>query len=166
VFVVSDYCGKVNDWPGQPRGVPRQSLLSWAQIREMDRHGIEFGAHTVTHPRLDRLPSDSMEREIMNSKHAIEDRLGHPIDLFAYPYGRWSPVSKTVVRRAFAGACTTHLAVVGPRSDPLALPRVDAAYVTRRSMFAHLPDPWFSCYLDVRRAMRTASAHLLRRPWR
>ena len=39
--------------------------MTWFQIRELDRHGIELGAHTFSHPRLDRVPPEELEREIV-----------------------------------------------------------------------------------------------------
>lgn len=82
VFLVAGYCGRQNDWPNRPLTVPHLSLLSWTQIREMDRRGIEFGAHSLSHPRLDRLAPEKAAPEILDSKACIEDRLGHAVELF------------------------------------------------------------------------------------
>ena len=165
VFLVPDYCGQSNDWPSQPRTVPRLGLLSWEQIGEMHRHGLEFGGHTLTHPRLDRLAPDEAEREIVGSKAEIEDHLGRSVELFAYPYGRYDAAAETIVRRAHAGACTAHLRLVAPRSDPLALERVDAYYVQDPLLFRAMWNPTFSLYLGLRRPMRAIASAALRRPW-
>lgn len=63
-------------------------MLSWDQVREMERNGISFGAHTVNHPVLSRVGLDVVEREIQNSKTKIEEETGKPITAFAYPFGR------------------------------------------------------------------------------
>ena len=91
VFVVTGYCGRHNDWPGQPVQVPPASLLTWAQIKELDQEGFEIGAHTIDHPRLDLLPADELRRQVFDGKATIEDRLGHAIHTFSYPYGRHTP---------------------------------------------------------------------------
>ena len=44
IFLVTRYCGLDNQWPGQPPGVPVESLMSWPQIAELAAEGVEFGA--------------------------------------------------------------------------------------------------------------------------
>jgi Polysaccharide deacetylase len=39
-------------------------MLSWAEIPEMQRAGIAFGAHTLTHPDLARIPEREVETEM------------------------------------------------------------------------------------------------------
>lgn len=166
VFLVPGYCGGRNDWPGQPSTIPRQALLTWAQVAEMDRHGIEFGAHSLSHARLDHLTPEKIEREILDSKTSIEDHLGHAVELFAYPYGRHNDTVKAIVRRAYSGACSAHLGLVGPSSDPFALERVDVHYLAQPWVFRRLSTPLFSLYLGVRRPLRTVASLVLNRPWR
>lgn len=139
--------------------------MSWAQIREMDEHGIEFGAHTLTHPRLDQLHPDEIEDEVVGCKSAIEDRLGHGVQFFAYPYGRHSRIDEDLVSRTYVGACGGGLGYVGPKSDPFALERVDSYYIAHPWMFKGLSSPWLSLYLSVRRPLRTVASVLLRRAW-
>jgi peptidoglycan/xylan/chitin deacetylase (PgdA/CDA1 family) len=165
-FLVAGYCDGQNDWPNQPPAIPHQSLLTWDQIREMDQNGIEFGAHSISHPFLDRLSLDEMEHEILYSKASIEDQLGHAITLFAYPYGRYTASIKAIVGRKYDGACTTQLGMVGSRSDPLELERIEAHYLTHPSLFRGLSRAWFPTYLGFRRLLRTAASAVLRRPWK
>lgn len=63
-------------------------MLSWEQIKEMHKHGLEFGAHTVTHPILSLLDDEEMQREILQSKQTIEAQLQTKIEIFAYPNGQ------------------------------------------------------------------------------
>ena len=157
IFLVADYCGKWSDWPSQPASAPRFPLMTWSQICEMDSHGIEFGGHTFSHPRLDQVPPEGLEHEIVESKSSIEGRLGHSIELFAYPYGRYNEASDSIVRQVYSGACTTRLALAGPESDPLALERVDAYYVQTPLLFRRLSSPMTSMYLSIRGRGRTRS---------
>lgn len=165
VFLVAGYCGKSNGWPSQPTGVPRFPLMTWPQIRELERHGIDFGAHTFTHPRLDRVPPGELEHEVLASKAVIEDHLGHEASLFSYPYGRYNRASAELVSQAYAGACTTHLGMVTADSDPLALPRVDAYYVQQPQIFRLLSSPIFAMYLGIRRPVRSVASAVLHREW-
>jgi peptidoglycan/xylan/chitin deacetylase (PgdA/CDA1 family) len=166
VFLVAGYCGLENNWPNQPAAVPSQPLMTWTQICELDRNGIEFGAHSITHPLLDQLVSGDVEREILDSKATVEDQVGHAIELFAYPYGRYNETVKRIVSRAYTGACSTRLGVVRPGSDPLALDRIEVHYVANLRLFQGLSRPWFSSYLGMRRLLRTAASTALRRPWK
>ena len=63
-----------------------QDCLTWSEVRELQRYGISFGSHTVTHPQLRTLGNEAIEREIADSKNAIEQKTGCTADSFAYPY--------------------------------------------------------------------------------
>jgi peptidoglycan/xylan/chitin deacetylase (PgdA/CDA1 family) len=60
--------------------------LNWAEVRELQGHGISFGSHTVTHPKLLELDLQTIQREIVDSKRAIEQKLGCEVESFAYPF--------------------------------------------------------------------------------
>jgi peptidoglycan/xylan/chitin deacetylase (PgdA/CDA1 family) len=165
VFLVSNHCGGHNNWPNQPASVPSEPLLTWSQIREMESARIEFGGHTATHPRLDQLSSMALEDELIVSKQVIENRLGHDINMFAYPYGRFNRAIRHLVGQIYTGACSTQLALAGPASDALALPRLEALYVAWPALFAAMFNPLFSPYLIMRRLLRRAAALVLNRAW-
>src|SRR5215472_8679775 len=62
-------------------------FLTWRDVRELQSQGICFGSHTVTHPDLRSLGPDQIEYELVRSKETLEDRLGLPVESFAYPHG-------------------------------------------------------------------------------
>jgi peptidoglycan/xylan/chitin deacetylase (PgdA/CDA1 family) len=64
-----------------------KGYLSWQKMRELAQNPFTFGSHTLTHPRLPKLDNRTIERELGESKKIIEDRLGKPVEMFAYPYG-------------------------------------------------------------------------------
>jgi peptidoglycan/xylan/chitin deacetylase (PgdA/CDA1 family) len=103
--------------------------------------------------------------EILDSKARIEDRLGHAVETFAYPYGRYNAAVKAVVRRAFTGASAAYPGLAGAGSDPWALPRIDAHYVARQQVFRRMGNRLFGPYLGLRRSSRTLASLLLRRQW-
>lgn len=62
--------------------------LTEAQIKEMQASGVfHFGSHTVTHAKLDVALSEEIERELSESKTAIEAITGEPVTALAYPNG-------------------------------------------------------------------------------
>src|SRR5262249_49875913 len=54
-------------------------MLTWAQLREMQRSGMHIGAHTVTHAFLDELDEDAARQEITTSVRRLRDQLDAPI---------------------------------------------------------------------------------------
>jgi peptidoglycan/xylan/chitin deacetylase (PgdA/CDA1 family) len=72
-------------------------MLSWEEARNMQAHGISFGAHTVSHPILTRVPLEQAEYEIAESKNQIEGKLGIAVRTFAYPNGQKQDISPEVI---------------------------------------------------------------------
>jgi peptidoglycan/xylan/chitin deacetylase (PgdA/CDA1 family) len=60
--------------------------LTWTQVRELRKAGVEFGSHTVTHPQLRSVSTEQLRAEVGQSKHEIEEKLGERVEAFAYPY--------------------------------------------------------------------------------
>lgn len=166
IYLVTGYCGMRNDWPGQPAIIPRLPLLDWDQIRKMESAGIEFGAHTVNHPVLDRIGKEDAIWEIRYAKRTMIKRLGHPIRSFAYPYGRYNHGVKQLVVEEFANACSTNQGFIGAQFDPHVIARIDVSYFLNPAMFKRLFEPVASPYLKVRKLMRTIASTVLSRPWR
>lgn len=60
--------------------------LTWSEVRELHAGGIKFGSHTVTHPDLRSLGPEQIDHELGYSKEVIEQKLGVPVESFAYPF--------------------------------------------------------------------------------
>src|SRR5262245_61038035 len=118
VFVVSG-------WLGQPH--PSASwtrILTADELRELRAAGIEIGAHTVTHPDLSALPYEQAREELAESKRRLEEVLGEPVEVAAYPYGLATEETARACRDAgFRAACVT--TGRGDWGDPHLLPRQD-----------------------------------------
>lgn len=146
VFLVSGYCGAANDWPSQWPGVPRLPLMTWSTIQGLSRAGVEFGAHTATHPDLGRLDEAAMREEVLSSKRRIEDATGREALAFAYPYGSMPEPARRLVAEHFRAGCSTRLGYVTAGSRPETLERLDVYYLARLSLFRHLfasPARWY-----------------------
>lgn len=127
-----------------------RSMLSWREIQEMQRWGITFGAHTLTHPDLTRLPYHRVEAEVCNSKVIIEGILSAPVACFAYPYGRYDNQSCEIVRQHFTCACSDKLGLVTGSSDLYALERVDGYYLRTDRLFDVMLTKLFPWYIRAR----------------
>jgi peptidoglycan/xylan/chitin deacetylase (PgdA/CDA1 family) len=98
VFVVSGLVGERNEWD---KGIGHVApLMTWTQLEQVLGLGFSIGSHTVTHPHLDRLPSDVARRELLESRQVLERRLGVPIRTFCYPYGHWNEQVRALVAHA------------------------------------------------------------------
>jgi len=103
-------------------------MLTPEMVVNLDRHGIEIGAHTVTHPILTSLDDASAMEEIVTSKRELEAITGKPVTLFAYPNGKvgkdFDARHVAMVREAgFQAAFTTAVGAITRRHDRYQLPR-------------------------------------------
>lgn len=112
-----------------PSAVGKELVLSWDEIREMAKNGITFGAHTVSHPILTRVPLEQAREEIVASQRRIEEELGGAVDTFSYPNGGpgdFNDDIKSIIRQnrfVCAVACFPSR-LVSATSDPYELGRV------------------------------------------
>jgi peptidoglycan/xylan/chitin deacetylase (PgdA/CDA1 family) len=72
-------------------------MLTWEQARELSSAGVEFGAHTVTHPVLRNLTDDEAAYEITESVRRVRQELGLEQIPFAYPYGGRQEVDERII---------------------------------------------------------------------
>lgn len=80
--------------------------LSWQEIRELAQNQFTFGSHTLTHPRLCSLDNMTIRRELHDSKKIIQDRLGQPVVLLAYPYGESNELIQDIAcESGYQAAC-------------------------------------------------------------
>ncbi len=133
-------------------------MLSWGEIKEMQRAGFEFGAHTLSHADLTRLTSeDQLKREICESKDIVSETLGIPVNTFAYPYGRYNDHVRDIVRQHFVCACSDKLGTVSRKSDIYALERVEMYYFrsnTRFNIIGTALFPWYMRAVNIPRRFR------------
>ncbi|GIP38659.1 hypothetical protein J31TS4_19390 [Paenibacillus sp. J31TS4] len=85
----------------------QEGYLTWKQVRRLQRAGWSIEPHTMNHVRLPDLDLVLQRREIVESKRAIEKRLGRRVLAFSYPYGEYDErtleaLRQTGIRYAFA----------------------------------------------------------------
>lgn len=153
IFVVSEYCGRNNNWPSQLHGVPDLPLLSWDKLSALPPL-ISLGAHTMTHPDLRRLSAEECERELCECQGQIEQHLGRPVRCLAYPYGASSPQVRSLADRHFELAVGTSLRFLSTRSSRLDLPRIDAYYLRGWFSLERLFTESGSLYIGFRSLLR------------
>jgi peptidoglycan/xylan/chitin deacetylase (PgdA/CDA1 family) len=90
------------------------ALMNWDELKQMQNSGwVEIGSHTCTHRRLTcALDETQLGYEIQHSKHLLNERLEHPVSLFCFPNGDYSPDALRLVKDNYDAAVTTNRGVV------------------------------------------------------
>jgi peptidoglycan/xylan/chitin deacetylase (PgdA/CDA1 family)/glycosyltransferase involved in cell wall biosynthesis len=122
VFVVSGQIGGTNAWD-EAHSWGGHRLLNAEQIRYWSCHGVEFGAHSRTHPELPGIPPSLAQDEISGSANDLKALLGTPVGSFAYPYGEYNSFVYQQVAREFPVAFTTEEGLNTLSTDPHVLRR-------------------------------------------
>ncbi len=105
----------------------REAKLSDQQVEKLlDSGCIELGSHSMTHANFLAMDSQSICRELLDSKKKLEERFGVLVSSFAYPFGLYEPEQVELVKRAgYSSAVTTREGIENPASwNPLQLSRI------------------------------------------
>ena len=103
---------------------------------------VDIGAHTASHPVLSSMSPGDQEAEITSGRKALEDVMGQPINVFAYPYGDQLSFTKETTeileQNAFKGAVTTLNAGIDKNSKIFELPRITIRECTPNQLLEKL----------------------------
>lgn len=131
-----------------PAGFFRKLMMNWDQVREMQKGGIEFGAHTMHHPILTRISLEQVREEVQGSKARIEQELGEPVLGFAYPNGQSTDLNDQIEKIvADSGIRTAFTLLNGPSSpsevkrNPHAIRRIFISHRHSLAEYAMLLSP-------------------------
>ena len=96
--------------------------LTWDQLRQLHKQGLEIGSHTRTHFNCGSDNRANLHTEIVGSKEDLELHLGTPIEYFSFPFGLPENISDEALKiatRAYPhvfsafGGCNTAVDPVG-----------------------------------------------------
>lgn len=62
--------------------------MSWDQARQLEKLGVQFGSHSVSHCVFSRATTEAAQTELENSWRRIKQELNSPSEIFAWPIGR------------------------------------------------------------------------------
>lgn len=80
--------------------------VSWEHVREMRRHGMEFGSHGLTHAKMTTLDKRQALDELTCSRQTIEDHLGEAVTAFSFPYGYYdADLIKLAASAGYTACC-------------------------------------------------------------
>lgn len=106
------------DWDGD---IGSERMMNWQQAEELHRSGlVTVGAHTVTHPMLDRCDAGQARRELFEPAEQLRCRLGCEFLPLSYPQGRCPPAEVMgIVREAKYDCAFTGRWAENTRRTPL-----------------------------------------------
>jgi peptidoglycan/xylan/chitin deacetylase (PgdA/CDA1 family) len=103
----------------------KPGYLNESQLRDLDAQGFEIGCHSMTHPYLSDLSDQELKCEIADAKLLLENILGHPIQHFSCPGGRYDERTLETARQAgFATVANSQFYANSSRTNPYELGRV------------------------------------------
>ena len=85
---------------------PEYSAVTWEQLAEMNKNGIEIGSHTMNHPILSKIQKKKFYEEINLSKAYLEDKLNCEIMSFSYPNSAPDDINKQVIEQVKSAGYT------------------------------------------------------------
>ncbi len=108
--------------------LPDDLMMRSEQVLALRNAGMQIGAHTSSHPILEKIPDSQAVSEISEGKHVLESLLGEAVSLFAYPNGSpnvdYTARHVAMVRQAgYLGAVSTASGVATQETDIYQLPR-------------------------------------------
>jgi peptidoglycan/xylan/chitin deacetylase (PgdA/CDA1 family) len=111
------------------------SMMTWEQMRAMQKGGADFANHGTTHGHLVRpgkgesrkVWRERIKGEILKAEGRLEAELGPTPKLFAYPFGEYDQRLANIVEELGYVGFGQHSGPAGYHSDLRALPRFPMA---------------------------------------
>ena len=105
--------------------------MTWDQLRALAGQGFEFGCHTDTHIDLGSADEQTVRAELGLCKRKLQQELGVPTELFAYPFGGKQHINerslKLVREEGFSCCASCYGGSNAPLSDPYDIHRIGIA---------------------------------------
>lgn len=106
--------------------------LGWAAVKKLERRGVMFGPHTVSHGIVSRMSDVTARWELLEGWKQLQAHVAEPLDIYGWPTGRngdFGPRDIAIVREAgFRAAVATENDYALFPADPSA----DAMFSLRR----------------------------------
>lgn len=141
---------------GGPLDRDRTCGLSVSQLRELEAMGHRIGAHNDAHRNLAQLDDAGMAYEIDGALDRLADLLGHPVEDFAWAFGRVEdapPAALALMRRRCR---RVYSSVRG-----LNVPGVTPAVLLRDPLSVHYPAVFNRACIEGALDHHYAGAHVL-----
>jgi peptidoglycan/xylan/chitin deacetylase (PgdA/CDA1 family) len=103
----------------------RKWMIDWNEAALMNQDIIDFGSHGCSHRILTQLTSSEAAHELSESARLIQEKLGAPANLLAYPNGDYNDeIRRLAVEAGYHAAVATRSSGERSRFDLFGLSRV------------------------------------------
>lgn len=124
-----------------PAHVGTPNYLSWTELRAMADVGMSIQSHGFDHVYLDDLTPAQVNAQLVDSKRAIEDKLGRPVTVFAPPGGRVPPDMRRVAKQAgYEAVCSSRVGLWKAGEGAYDIARIAVMLSTPEAQFARWVD--------------------------
>ena len=86
-----------------PARIGKPGYLSWDDVGELAGRGFEVGSHGLDHSLLGDLDEPELRRQLVDSKHRLEERLGRSVGALSLPGGSGGQRALRAAREAGYG---------------------------------------------------------------
>lgn len=127
-FVTTGFIGTPTIAPWDRDLARPPGWMDWDQVRSLAAQGFEIGCHTDTHIDMGTADAETVRAELEVSGRKLQEQLGKPARLFAYPFGGPDNIcgqSLELVREAGFVCCVSCLGGSNaPPASPFNLSRI------------------------------------------
>jgi peptidoglycan/xylan/chitin deacetylase (PgdA/CDA1 family) len=111
-------------WPAEffvnPATIGRPGYLSWTQLREMAEAGMGIQSHGYDHVTLWGLDRAGLRRQLGDSRRALQDATGRPVEFLAAPFGHLTRGTvRAALEEGYRAVCTSWSWPARPRRRTL-----------------------------------------------
>lgn len=136
VYPIVGAVGHWNEWNHRAPYIANH--LSWPQIDELQRHGLSFGCHTLTHHSLVRFDPARVRTELQSAQAILADKLGRAVTTLSYPYGDHNAPVRAIAAEFFELAFAVDDGGWDWLANPLAVRRITVRPGTTPDQLQHL----------------------------
>jgi len=121
-------------------------VLGWDELKRLAGEGVTLGAHTRTHPLMNRMSLDEARDEALGSLDDLRDRIGLQPPVLAYPAGGCTPqLARMIEQAGFRFAFTTRRGINDLRTaDRCLLRRINVGRGTSDAALRAQLLPWMT----------------------
>lgn len=102
----------------------RRGYMNWDQLRELQAAGVDIGSQSHSHPHMHRITLEQVRDELAVANSRFLEELGIRPELFAYPYGEYTPAVRDMVRDSgFIAAFGQHSGIMDSSGNAYEYPR-------------------------------------------
>jgi peptidoglycan/xylan/chitin deacetylase (PgdA/CDA1 family) len=121
-FVATGFIGTQTAAPWDRHLLRQPGWMDWDQLRSLASQGFEIGCHSDSHLDLGTADPVTVRADLQMSKRKLEEQLGRPAQLFAYPFGGRENISEVSLRLVRETGFSCCLSAYGGANDATTSP--------------------------------------------